>query len=243
MRYAIFSDVHGNLEALAAVLEHYQTLQIDKYFCLGDTVGYGADPNGCCNRVREVAEAAILGNHDAAVAERMDFAFYYDAAKRAILWTIDQLSEENHLWLRSLNYTRQVDDVLLSHGSPRDPESYDYIFSVEQAEQFVDNYDSLSRITFIGHSHLTSSFAIDPEGAVKLSGPIIDVLPGKKYIVTVGSVGQPRDYNNRACCIVYDDAAATITYHRVRYDIEVAAQKIFDADLAPSFGKRLFLGI
>ncbi|MCA9523195.1 MAG: metallophosphoesterase family protein [Myxococcales bacterium] len=243
MRYAIFSDVHANLEALTAVLEFFDVSAVDRYFCLGDTVGYGADPDACCSRVREVAEFTVLGNHDAAVSGRMDYSFYYEAAKNAINWTTKQVTEPNLEWLRSLPYTQQVDDVLLSHGSPLHPEQFDYIFSVDQADELADHFDDLVPITFIGHSHLTNSFVITPEGAQRVNGTTISIESGKKYIVTVGSVGQPRDYNNRACCVIHDTDRGTITFHRIRYNIELAAQKIFDSQLAQSFGKRLFLGI
>lgn len=225
------------------MLDFFEVSAVDRYFCLGDTVGYGADPDACCSRVREVAAHTVLGNHDAAVSGRMDYSFYYEAAKNAINWTTKQVSEPNLDWLRSLPYTQQVDEILLSHGSPLSPEQFDYIFSVDQADELSEHFDALASITFIGHSHLTNSFVISPDGAQRLNGTTISVDASKKYIVTVGSVGQPRDYNNRACCVIYDTERSTITFHRIRYNIELAAQKIFDSQLAQSFGKRLFLGI
>src|SRR6476660_7238020 len=104
MRLAIFSDVHANLEALSAVMEAYRTERIDKYYCLGDVVGYGANPNECANIVREVAQITILGNHDAAVAGRMDYSYYYEAARQVLDWTALQLTPQNMQWLRDLPY-------------------------------------------------------------------------------------------------------------------------------------------
>jgi predicted phosphodiesterase len=120
MRLGIFSDVHANLEALYAVIEAYKSERIDRYYCLGDVVGYGANPNECTNIVREVAELTILGNHDAAVAGRMDYSYYYEAARHALDAHAQSLTPDNMAWLRGLPYKHRVPDanVLLCHGSP-----------------------------------------------------------------------------------------------------------------------------
>src|SRR5688500_3460802 len=129
MRIAIFSDVHGNIEALEAVLKQFREIGgVDKYVCLGDIVGYGADPDECCTRIREIAEVTLLGNHDAAVAGRMDYSYYYDAAREALDWCVHRLTPENMAWLKSLPYKHRIGHVELSHGSPIQPEDYDYIF-------------------------------------------------------------------------------------------------------------------
>src|SRR6185436_6695011 len=135
MRLAIFSDVHANLEALSAVMEAYRSERIDKYYCLGDVVGYGANPNECANIVREVAEITILGNHDAAVAGRMDYSYYYEAARHALDLHANVLTPENMAWLKTLPYKHIVGDtgVHLCHGSPLRLEEFEYIFAPEQA--------------------------------------------------------------------------------------------------------------
>src|SRR5690554_7612888 len=119
MKIGIFSDVHSNIEALDKVLEAYENLpyDIDMYVCLGDVVGYGAEPNACCDRVREVAKYTILGNHDAAVCGRMNYAFYYDAARNALDWHAKQLRPEHHEWLKTLPYKEDWEDVCFCHGS------------------------------------------------------------------------------------------------------------------------------
>lgn len=248
MRIGIFSDVHSNLEALRAVVGAYERMEpkIDRYICLGDVVGYGADPNACCEIVRELAEFTILGNHDAAVCGRMNYAFYYDAARNALDWHARQLMQHHHEWLRTLVYRKDdaERDLSFCHGSPINLEDFEYVFNVHQANQLVDHWDELRGVTFIGHSHLTKAFELDRErGAQEIVGPVLEFAPDKKYIVTVGSVGQPRDNDNRACFGVYDDEARTFTYNRVEYDIREAARKIFQSDLSSDFAKRLFFGI
>jgi diadenosine tetraphosphatase ApaH/serine/threonine PP2A family protein phosphatase len=244
MRIAILSDIHANLEALVEVEATLARLGVDRVVCLGDVVGYGASPNACCERVRDLASITLLGNHDAAVSGRMDYAYYYDAARQALDWTAAQLDPDHLVWLRSLPYTQRVDDVCFSHGSPIMPAEYEYVFAVEQARELAPYFDRLSQVTFIGHSHLCKAFAIRADAEVEdVFAPRIEVDTARKYVVSVGSVGQPRDYDNRACFAVYDTEARVIDYHRVPYDIESAAQKIFDADLALNFGKRLFLGV
>ena len=246
MKIAIFSDVHSNIEALEQVMKSYGEFDfdIDMYVCLGDVVGYGADPNACCDVVREVAEYTILGNHDAAVCGRMNYAFYYDAARNALDWHANQLRPEHHEWLKTLPYKQDFENLAFCHGSPVNIQDFEYVFNVHQASQLVPHWDELQDVTFIGHSHLTKSFSLHPDhGVEELHPPNLHFEEGRKYIVTVGSVGQPRDNDNRACFGVYDTEARTFEYHRVEYDIRSAARKIFESDLSSDFAKRLFFGI
>ena len=244
MRYAIISDIHGNIEALEAILKQFEEIGgIDKYYCLGDIVGYGAEPEACCTRVRELCELTLLGNHDAAVAGRMDYSYYYDAAREALDWCRERLSEENMEWLKTLPYTHRLEDVELSHGSPLQPEEYDYIFALDQARDLIENKPDLARVTFIGHSHLTKVFALTNDNALDVVAPKFTLKPDMKYVITVGSVGQPRDYDPRACAGLYDTETRKFEYVRVDYDIESQRKKIIDAGLAHNFGTRLLLGI
>jgi diadenosine tetraphosphatase ApaH/serine/threonine PP2A family protein phosphatase len=246
MIIGIFSDVHSNLEAMRTVREAYEDdeREVDMYVCLGDVVGYGASPNECCDIVREMAEYTILGNHDAAVCGRMNYVFYYDAARNALDWHAEQLREEHHDWLRSLPYSEVYEGLEFCHGSPVNREDFEYVFNIHQATQLLDHWDDLQHVTFIGHSHLTKAFSLDPdEGAVEITGPILEFDEDKKYIVTVGSVGQPRDNDNRACFGFYDTDAQTFAYERRDYDVRSAAKKIFESDLSSDFAKRLFFGI
>ncbi len=244
MRIGIISDIHSNLEALTSVLGALEAQRVEKVICLGDVVGYGASVNECCAQVRSAVETTLLGNHDAAVSGRMDYSFYYDAARHALDWTAARIEPEHLAWLRSLPYTHRIGEIAFSHGSPVLAENYDYVFAVEQARELVPHLARLADVTFIGHSHLCKAFALGPGGDVNdIAASRFGLRRGYKYIVSVGSVGQPRDYDNRAGFTVYDSRDRVVEYHRVTYDVEAAAQKIFDADLALNFGRRLFLGV
>lgn len=248
MQIAIFSDVHANVDALEPVVEAYRNHEpsIDEYICLGDVVGYGARPNRCCDIVRELDATTVIGNHDAAVCGRMDYSYYYDAARNALDWHANRLREEHHEWLESLAYREDFedDDVAFCHGSPINLEDFEYVFSLDQANGLLEHWDELPWLTFIGHSHLTKSYSLDPqEGATELIGPELEFNDDKKYIVTAGSVGQPRDNDNRACYGVYDTEQQTFRFHRLEYDVREAARKIFESELSSDFAKRLFFGI
>ena len=244
MRIAIISDVHSNIEALTEVVRAIESMRVDRVVCLGDVIGYGASVNECCAEVRRIAEVTLLGNHDAAVSGRMDYSFYYDAARQALDWTASRI-EPGHLeWLKGLPYVHRIDDIGFSHGSPVLPDNYDYIFAAEQARELVPHLEGLGSITFIGHSHLCKAFALHQGDDVhEVTAKRFGLRKGYKYIVSVGSVGQPRDYVNRACFVVYDAEQRIVEYHRVPYNIAKSAQKIFDANLAVNFGRRLFLGV
>lgn len=243
MRYGIFSDTHANIEALTAVMEAYSSEKIDKFVCIGDTVGYGASPNQCCDIIRDKAAFTILGNHDAAVAGRMDYSYYYDAARNALDYHASILSEENMAWLKSLPYEVRDGEINFCHGSPLNLEEFEYIFSTEQAARCLEIWDDLATVTFIGHSHLCKSFALTRDEVFEVVAPKFVIRPDHRYIVSVGSVGQPRDYDNRASYTIYDSDEKSFEFKRIAYDIDSAAQKIFDSDLERNFGNRLFLGV
>lgn len=245
MRLGIFSDVHANIEALSAVMAAYEGEAIDEFYCLGDVVGYGASPNECADVVRETAEVTILGNHDAAVAGRMDYSYYYEAARQALDLHASVLSSTNLEWLRQLPYKHEVRDtgVHLCHGSPLRLEEFEYIFAPEQARECLQIWDELGDITLIGHSHLCKVFALSRDDVQELPAETFSLEPGYKYIVSVGSVGQPRDYDNRASYTTFDTDTRTFDFRRVEYDIESAAAKIFQSNLERNFGHRLFIGV
>lgn len=243
MLIGIISDVHSNFEALSVVSEELERLGCEKVICLGDVVGYGASPNECCDILRSLADVTILGNHDAAVAGRMDYSTYYDAARHALDWTASRLREDHVEWLKSLPYTHRMGEVGFSHGSPIEPEAFEYVFEEQHARALLPILDELPQITFVGHSHLCRAFAMGDGEVHDVVAQRFVLKPGYKYICSVGSVGQPRDLDNRSCFVTYDTERSVVEFHRVEYDIDRAAQKIFDADLSLRFGKRLFLGI
>ena len=222
MRLGIFSDMHANYEALSAVLEAYRSERIDVYYCLGDTVGYGGSPNECADLVRKIAQATILGNHDAAVAGRMDYSYYYEAARHAL--DAHAPCSRRRTWRGSqpaVPATSSTDiDVHLCHGSPVRLEEFEYIFAPEQARECLPMWDELGHITLIGHSHLCKVFALTPNSVEELPAIDFTLEPDTKYIVSVGSVGQPRDYDNRASYTVYDSDTKRFEFKRIEYDIE-----------------------
>ncbi|GAB4300072.1 MAG: metallophosphoesterase family protein [Myxococcota bacterium] len=243
MRIAVFSDIHGNLEALSAVLKAIKELAPDKIVCLGDVVGYGASPNECCELIREHTNFSILGNHDAAVSGRMDYNYYYEAARKALDWCRHSLKEDNLRWLEQNPYIVVEGDITFVHGSPIDPENFDYIFAPEQARGLLPYAQKLSKITFLGHSHLCRVFAFFGKTVHEVPPRHFGLRQGYKYIVADGSVGQPRDYDNRAGFVIYNSELDTVEYFRVEYDIASSAEKILRAGLPPNFARRLFLGV
>ena len=243
VRYGIVSDIHGNIEALHASLKTLENQGVDELVCLGDVVGYGANPDECCRIVRENCKFTILGNHDAAVSGRMDYSYYYDAARHALDWCRAQVSEETLEWLQGLAYRVREGDVDFCHGSPIQPEEFDYIFTREKAKELLPYRPELARVTFIGHSHLTKSFALSADEAYSVKGPEFILRPGFTYIITAGSVGQPRDYDPRSCAGVYDTDTQVFRYVRTEYDIQSQMNKIIAAGLATNFATRLMVGI
>jgi predicted phosphodiesterase len=245
MRLGIFSDIHANYEALSAVLEAFSHESIDEYHCLGDVVGYGGSPNECAEVIRDITTHTILGNHDAAVAGRMDYSYYYDAARQALDVHAEMLTEENIAWLKSLPYKRRIEEanVDLCHGSPVRIEEFDYIFAPEQARECLSIYDEMAQLTLIGHSHLCKVFALREDTVEELPANDFNLEDDKKYIVSVGSVGQPRDYDNRASFVVYDSDAKRFEFKRIEYDIESAAEKVLSAKIERNFAHRLYIGV
>jgi diadenosine tetraphosphatase ApaH/serine/threonine PP2A family protein phosphatase len=242
MRTAILTDVHANLEALTACIAAAEGLGVQRFVCLGDTVGYGADPNAACDIIRTRCQFAVLGNHDAAVAGRMDYSYYYAAAREVLDWTANQLSPTNRDWLKSLPYQVTEGEVMFGHGSPRDPAAFEYVFAMEQAEDLVVRAEKLSPLTFIGHSHLQRAFLLGPE-VHDVWAEKVHIAAGRTYLCSIGSCGQPRDYDPRSCFGIWDDASRTVEFHRVPYNAEKTAKKILEAGLSPHFARRLLHGV
>jgi diadenosine tetraphosphatase ApaH/serine/threonine PP2A family protein phosphatase len=243
MRTAILTDVHANIEALTACVAAAEEGGADRFVCLGDTVGYGANPNEACDIIRKRCAFSVLGNHDAAVAGRMDYSYYYAAAREVLDWTAARLSRENLTWLRSLPYTYEEGKVLYGHASPRDPAAFEYVFALEQAEDLVlRTPGELPHLTFIGHSHLQRAFLLGPD-VRDVWEEQIRIEDGNKYLCSIGSCGQPRDYDPRSCFGIWDDTQKVVEYHRVPYDADKTARKILDAGLSAHFARRLLHGV
>ena len=242
MRIGIISDVHGNLEALNACVEALHQANVSRLVCLGDIVGYGAQPNECCDVVRTVCDTSVLGNHDAMLCGLLSIDSCHDAAQAAIRYASGQLTVENIEWLKTLQYREDEDETTFCHGSPLDAEQFDYVFTLRAGAELNETYDALSKVSFVGHSHLTVAYLVTSRMVLQLSAPHFQLHDGVKYVFNCGSVGQPRDRDHRACCVIYDDQKHTVTYLRVAYDIHSASAKIMTAGLPSIFAERLFSG-
>jgi len=243
MRIAIISDIHANLEALKAVLKSVSGYSPDLVACLGDVVGYGADPDPCCDLVREHAAFCLMGNHDAAVTGAMDESYYYESARQVLRWTRDHLSDDNYRWLYGLPFTRLDGDIGYFHSAPILPSGFFYVVQGSEAQAHSQIFDRLKSLSFIGHAHLTHIFQVTPKKAKATDAKNVKVREDAKFIINVGSVGQPRDRDPRACWTLWDSETETLEHVRVEYDLETAGSKIVAAGLDPKFAKRLVLGV
>ncbi len=244
MRYAIISDIHGNLPALQRVLTELVEADIDKYLCLGDIVGYGAQPNECCAMIQDLDAVCIRGNHEEGVLQP-DFEQWFHAAARACLvWTRAQLTAENHAFLESLEETAQVDNITICHGAIPDPNFY-----ITSPQGALPSLQAMTgTVGFFGHTHSAEYFVQReagelPEHWPSAAGGTCSVAAGCKYLVNPGAVGQPRDGNPQAAYAIYDEAGVQIELCRVDYDIAAAQQKMIDAGLPASMSLRLSQGI
>ncbi len=244
MRLAIISDIHGNIQALEAVLAKCDEYDVDEIICLGDVVGYGGNPDECCDLLRERCTATLLGNHDAAVIGVMDTDYYYDAARKALYWTRKQLSEENFTWLYSLPYCqlREDIDVGFFHSAPILPSGFYYVVRNEEAEALTRMKAGLLGHSFIGHSHLTTTYEYSGR-KVKDITYRYKYEQDRMYLINVGSVGQPRDRNPDACFVMFDSETKDMAHMRVSYDIASAAAQIRAVGLDDKFARRLAVGV
>lgn len=241
MRYGIFSDIHSNLEAFEAVIAAYKKEAIDKYLCVGDVVGYAANPKECLAEVRQIAAATVAGNHDWAAVELFPDNYFNPVAKIAITWTRQNLSESESNFLKSLPLLFQNADLTLVHGTLNNPEEFSYLFSSSLAEE---TFKLLTTpVCFVGHTHIPGMFVQDKNGAIRyLRQAILDILPENRYIINVGSVGQPRDANPKAAYCVFDTHKRQVCIKRVTYSMSDTVKKIDAAGLPRFLADRLLWG-
>lgn len=239
MRYAILSDIHGNLPALEAVLEEIRGLGADKYLCLGDIVGYGAQPRECLEIIQGLSERTVAGNHDFAALGKIDIDNFNEHAKEATLWTRRNLREEDFDYLRNLPLVQHFDGFSIVHGTLYSPELFDYIQTSYDA--FLSMSQLPGEVCFLGHSHIPVTF-IQRRFITYSFEREITVEPGTKVLVNVGSVGQPRDNNPNASYALFDTVARKVSVRRVAYDIDAAAASIREAGLPEVLGERLKIG-
>ncbi|MCL4244152.1 MAG: metallophosphoesterase family protein [Candidatus Dadabacteria bacterium] len=224
MKYAVISDIHANLEAFLSVLEEIDSLRPDAVICLGDIVGYGADPNACADIIRERKIPSVMGNHDAAASGVTEPWNFNEAAKEAALWTRDELTDENRNFLAALPDRIETEHFLAVHGAISDPDKY--ILSYRDAEPEFGLMDDYS-LGFFGHTHV-------PADHRSPAGP-------ERRLVNPGSVGQPRDGDPRAAFLVYDTESG-VELRRAEYDIRSAQRKIIGSGLDSRLAERLSYG-
>ena len=243
MKIGILSDIHSNSEAIDSVLKNIK--DVDEFICLGDIVGYGADPNYCIEKVKGLNCRCIGGNHDFAVAGKVNINYFNYTARAAILWTSLQLKKENLNFLLNLkNKIELKDNVFAVHGSPENP-LLEYILDKDTASLIFSKFDF--KIYFVGHSHLAGCFSLD-ENKNQINymnfsnGGHIEINKNKRYIINCGSVGQPRDGNPKASYGIYDLEYGTVNIYRVSYPINLTQKKIINAGLPRSLADRLGYG-
>jgi diadenosine tetraphosphatase ApaH/serine/threonine PP2A family protein phosphatase len=237
---AVVSDVHSNLEALEAVLDDIRGLGAERIWCLGDIVGYGADPNAVCDRLVEAAQVSLAGNHDWAAVGKIDASSFNGAAAAAVAWTSGQLSTRTREWLSGLPLVHLADGTRLVHATPSDPAAWQYVFSAGDAEGELGTYQE--PLCLVGHSHVPANFEADGLRVRVSRAEVVPLVAGRRYLINVGSVGQPRDGDPRAAFLVYDTERQELAHRRVAYDIEKAAAKILAAGLPPFLATRLARG-
>jgi diadenosine tetraphosphatase ApaH/serine/threonine PP2A family protein phosphatase len=239
MRYAILSDIHSNIEALETVIAELKNRELSKVICLGDIVGYGANPNECCNLVREICECVILGNHDAGTTGLTNLSHFHSLAKEVCIWTSKNLSTDNVSWLKSLPFQKNYNNSLLSHSSPSTPEHWHYVSSMNDA---ISEFPACNHICFIGHTHVPATFVkVDTKYKI-ITNNKFSINPDYKYIINPGSVGQSRDRNIKSSFAIYDSETEEIEIVRISYDIAAAQKKIINAGLPKYLAERLLLG-
>ncbi|MFQ5481519.1 MAG: metallophosphoesterase family protein [Nitrospinaceae bacterium] len=238
MRYLIISDLHSNLEALERFVEVAENLQYDRLVCLGDLVGYGANPNEVVTWVRRHADLVLAGNHDYAVVEKTDITYFNDYARRACIWTRQVLTPDHHHFLGSLPLTHVEDDILWTHASPWEPEAWHYVLSRYDG---VDNFPHFGESRcFIGHTHRPLVLMEDALKHVQLlTETSLRLEPEHRYLLNVGSLGQPRDGNPHPAFALFDSAAGTFEVRRFSYAVERAQEKILENGLPPFLASRL----
>jgi diadenosine tetraphosphatase ApaH/serine/threonine PP2A family protein phosphatase len=240
VRLAIVSDIHGNLEALQAVLEDLERRRPDAVICLGDFVGYGASPNECIDALRPRIEGAVLGNHDAAAIGKLSLGDFNSDAATAAQWTEQALGPANRAYLEALPLVLTWRDALLVHAAPSEPAEWNYVLSPTDAAEEMRAFDG--PLCFIGHSHYPGNFE-SVDGKVGYSrSEEVRLRPSARYIINVPSIGQPRDGDPRAGYAIYDHDARAVQHVRVGYDVESAMARIRAAGLPSFLAERLRWG-
>ncbi len=232
MRIAILSDIHSNLPALEAALSIVDAARVDAIYCLGDIVGYGASPNECLDIIRARATVVLRGNHDHAIVEPKLSRYFSKSGRAASEWTRKKLTPENIDFIGSLPFRLETEVCTLVHASPMEPEAWEYVLSLDVAEEQFTAFTT--PVCFIGHTHIPIVCGEDLR--------TFSFRKGVRMLVNVGSVGQPRDGNPQLSFGIFDTEKWEYRNVREGYDIEAAAKKIREAGLPDVLARRLFEG-
>lgn len=241
MRIAVLSDVHGNLEALEAVLADVDRGGADLLYSLGDIVGYGPSPGACLEVIRRRAAVSLAGNHDAAVAGLASLEDFNEFARSAVEWTAARLDAGQLEYLGSLPYLHRERELLLVHASPIEPERWHYIHGLADIDEHFAAF--AERLCFVGHSHRPGVYAIGAGCSLTRRGERESLRAGFRYLVNAGSVGQPRDRDIRASYVLYDTAGESVEVRRVSYPVEKTQERMRAAGLASFLIDRLGAGV
>jgi len=240
MRYGIFSDVHGNLEAFRVACDYLDKERIDKCIFNGDIIGYGANPRECLEFLKKIDPIIVAGNHDWTAAGKFSLDYFNPQAKDALLWTKEELREEDLSFLNSFSLKYTGPDFICVHGSLSDPAEFNYIIYSYDASLNFSLFNK--QILFIGHSHRAEAFSIKDEKISYIKSEEVKIDSKTKYIINVGSVGQPRDRDPRLSLCIYDSDEGLVKFVRLEYNIKKAADKILEKGLPSLLATRLFEG-
>lgn len=243
MKYGILGDIHANLSALQAVLEQFDAWGVQRTISVGDVVGYGAAPEACIALLRERETLVVKGNHDAAVVGELDERYFNAFARDAVCWTRNAIDEDCKRWLRNLPLVGRTEHLEVSHGCLAAPEEFNYVQMPRDAEPSLDVLER--RVGFVGHTHVPIALiqpnSPGPTGFSK--DTVLEIGEFDRTLVNVGSVGQPRDGDNRAAYALYDSDTMTVEIRRVEYDRALEADRIRTAGLPSMLADRLDLGV
>jgi len=237
MRHAILSDIHSNWEALETAVHYLKKQKIDEYWVLGDTIGYGANPNECFAWMFQNARVALAGNHERAVVDPRILEWFNTEARRAVEWTAEVLDPEYQKKIPELRYLHITLSSTLTHGSPDRPDEFRYLFSFEDARRSFHAFET--PLCFVGHTHVPSIFYEATESMSYLREGVYELARNERYILNPGSVGQPRDRDPRLAFGIFDDRDWTFEVVRLEYDNRKAAEKIRQAGLPTFLADRL----
>ena len=239
MRFAIFSDIHSNLEALEAVMADAEQHDCTHFVCLGDVVGYNANPHECVNRVRDMDCPTVKGNHDEQASLLESSRDFNELAEHAIEWTRENLTKDDKEWLRDLRLQRQVRDFTIVHATLDTPAQWGYVFNnLDAVASFTYQHTA---VCFFGHTHVPMAFVRD-DGVKRIKIDQLRIEPAKKYFINVGSVGQSRDGDWRPSYCTFDTEHNVVEQRRIKYDVQAAQAKIIKAGLPRLLAERLALG-